>query len=175
MNIEVGSRQLRLLTSERGTAIFSTDMRHRYWLTRKWDETLPALGAIGLNPSTANHEDDDQTIKKEIGFAKLLGCGSLYKGNLGAFVSTQQRGLWESPDPIGRYNDWALGRVAAHARILIVCWGDMDNRLWKILRPSLDLVKTFNNVKCLGLTKSGAPKHTSRLGYAAPLMDWRKQ
>ena len=48
---------------------------YRYWLLRRWDETKPMLGIIGVNPSTADEEIDDQTIRKDIGFCKRLGFG----------------------------------------------------------------------------------------------------
>ena len=42
------------------SAILSTDRKYRYVLTRIWDETKPTVVFIGLNPSIADEETDDQ-------------------------------------------------------------------------------------------------------------------
>lgn len=57
-------------------AILSADRKYRYVLTRIWDEAKPTVLFIGLNPSTADEETDDQTIRKCIGYAKRWGYGS---------------------------------------------------------------------------------------------------
>lgn len=174
MNTDIKAGPFNIKSSERGTAIFSQDGLYRYRLTRRWEPGGKILGTIGQNPSTADHETDDMTIAKEIGFAKRLGCSALAKSNLGAFITSDPQSLLVVQDPIGRHNDGMLVMLAQEADILVACWGAMDNRIWALFKRSLELIKRFNNVKCLGLTKSGAPKHTSRLGYDAPLIDWRK-
>ena len=51
-------------------AILSEDRKYRYVLSRIWDESKPLVVIIGLNPSTADEKDDDNTIKKCINFSK---------------------------------------------------------------------------------------------------------
>lgn len=51
-------------------AILSVDRKYRYILSRTWDETKPTVVFIGLNPSTADEETDDPTIRKCINYAK---------------------------------------------------------------------------------------------------------
>ena len=70
------------------SAILSADRKYRYVLTRIWDETKPTVVFIGLNPSTADEEVDDKTIRKCIGYAKRWGYGKLIMVNLFAFRST---------------------------------------------------------------------------------------
>lgn len=55
------------------SAILSADRKYRYVLNRIWDETKSTVVFIGLNPSTADEETDDQTIRKCIGYAKKMG------------------------------------------------------------------------------------------------------
>lgn len=44
-------------------AFFSPCRKYRYWLLRIWDETLPLMANIGANPSTADENVDDPTIR----------------------------------------------------------------------------------------------------------------
>src|SRR4051812_40590931 len=61
-----------------GTATFSDDDVYRYELTRELGGMRP-LVTCGLNPSTADASKNDQTIRKDIGFAKHWGCGRVLK------------------------------------------------------------------------------------------------
>lgn len=38
--------------------------KYRYSLWRVWDKTKPTFTSIGLNPSTADHIEDDPTITR---------------------------------------------------------------------------------------------------------------
>ena len=51
-------------------ALLSEDRKYRYLLSRAWDEAKPTVLFIGLNPSTADEETDDPTIRKCINYAK---------------------------------------------------------------------------------------------------------
>lgn len=157
-----------------GFAIFSHDKKYRYALSREWGmgSERRYVAYIGSNPSTANHETNDMTIKKEIGFSKMLGFNGLLKINLGALVSTDPRGLLASDDCVGPQNALAMKLVIEQAALVVVAWGGLDNRVWAKFRGSVELVKSLKGVKCLGRTKTGAPNHTSRLGYKAKLEDW---
>jgi hypothetical protein len=66
----------------RSSANLSPDRVYRYSLMRVWDESLPLLVVIALNPSRADETENDPTIEKEIKYAKRWGCGGLLKLNL---------------------------------------------------------------------------------------------
>ena len=63
-------------------AILSEDRKYRYILSRTWDDTKPTVLFIGLNPSTADEETDDSTIRKCINYAKCWGYGKILMANL---------------------------------------------------------------------------------------------
>ena len=48
----------------RKSAILSDCGAYRYELRRTWDDQLPVLLWIGLNPSTADHLQDDPTNRR---------------------------------------------------------------------------------------------------------------
>ncbi|WP_417651456.1 DUF1643 domain-containing protein, partial [Acinetobacter baumannii] len=58
-------------------AIISDCNKYRYSLWRIWDKEKPIFTFVGLNPSTADREQDDRTIRRCINFAKSWGGGLL--------------------------------------------------------------------------------------------------
>lgn len=145
-------------------ATFSPCRRYRYSLTRVWDPLLPMVVFCGLNPSTADEEQDDPTIRREIGFAKVWKFGSLCKVNAYAFRSTDPKGLWAVDDPRGADNFLAI-RVACFEALIkregglfVACWGNniRERDAWDLRRMlKLEGVR----VHALKLTKPGNPCH----------------
>ncbi len=69
-------------------AKFSDCGQYRYWLLRAWDESKPEAMCIGLNPSTANSEKDDATIRILCDAMGQLGFGGFYMCNLYALIQS---------------------------------------------------------------------------------------
>ena len=67
-----GSRRFAMLPGVDGKAEFSPCGQYRYWLSRDWGFRRfsggrePFVLWIGMNPSTAEAEVDDPTIRREI-------------------------------------------------------------------------------------------------------------
>jgi len=103
-------------------ATFSDDRMYRYELHRIWDEKKSLLQFIGLNPSTANEEKNDNTISRIIGFTHDWGYGGFYMTNLFAFVTPYPKELLKCKDPLGDNNKW-LGEISKKCDKVIFCWG----------------------------------------------------
>jgi hypothetical protein len=69
-------------------AVISECGRYRFQLWRIWDETKPLVLWIMHNPSTADENYDDPTIRRVISFSKSWGYGGVYVGNLFPYRST---------------------------------------------------------------------------------------
>jgi len=126
---------------------------------------------VGLNPSIADVEKDDLTIKKCIRFAELRGADGVVMLNLFALVSTSPKALLSHPDPIGPDNDLFLRRVLSTAKEAIVCWGCSHD----LKKRDRDVLEMIPSPICLGVTKDGFPRHPSRLGYATKFQRYEKQ
>ena len=140
-------------------------------LIRSWDEKKETGAFIGLNPGKADAEDDDQTSKKMVGFAKRWGWGAYIAYNLFEYVATQPDELFDrilndldvGPSPVE-----ALAAVG-HATVC-VSWGNPPTRVsgnWfsrvnEVLRW---LRSTNTTTVAASLTQHGHPSHLSRLGY----------
>lgn len=142
---------------EEWSADFSDDRMYRYRLTRRWADG-PVLNVIGLNPSTADETQDDPTIRRCIGFARQWGFSGLVMTNLCAFRSTDPRGLIAAEHPVGPENDLWLRGEARMARLVLAAWGAHPvavERGRHVVKHVLDGVL----LRCLGVTRSGAPRH----------------
>ena len=116
-------------------AELSEDRKYRYSLFRIWNETVPALMFIMLNPSTADEGRDDPTIKRCMGFALNEGYGGIEVYNLFAFRSTSPGLLLnKSIDPVGEWNSDRIIKAAKTqaGRKIICAWGRVSKGLsWR--------------------------------------------
>lgn len=139
------------------SAIISDCGAYRYRLERTWDPELPRVAFLMLNPSTADAEADDPTIRRCIGFAKSWGFGGLIVGNLFALRSTDPKALYSHPDPIGPENNGHLRTISVDAETIVCAWGahgafrDRGREVAKML--------DFCNLAALKVTKEGHPGH----------------
>ncbi|MBL0394156.1 DUF1643 domain-containing protein [Ramlibacter monticola] len=62
------------------SADFSPCRRYRYALRRIWAPGKPSAMFVGLNPSTADEVDDDNTVTRCIGFAGPGACRTFSPG-----------------------------------------------------------------------------------------------
>lgn len=150
------------------SAIISECGNYRYELTRKWSDTGTCV-FVGLNPSTADADLDDPTIRRCIGFAKNWGYGKLVMLNAYAYRSTDPKALKTAPYPIGRENNKFLMQWSTKANIIIAAWGTNIN----IMRQHRCMELLGNNVYHLGLTKNNFPKHPLYLSKNTKPNPWK--
>jgi hypothetical protein len=117
---------------------------------------------VACNPSIASKDCDDPTVRKEVGFARHWGFGSVLGMNAYAFVSTDPARLTTATDPVGPDTDQWLLDVSARADIVVVAWGTLvpDSRAREVIA-----LLAHRPLHCIGTTKSGRPRHPSRGGY----------
>lgn len=140
--------------------MFSNDSRHRYrlWRTLANHPGERAVVFVGLNPSTADENTDDPTVRRMLGFAERWGASRLEVLNAYALRSTDPRALREADDPVGIDNDaWIrlITRQTQRPIYVIAAWGAncesaRDAQLRSLLPPG---------AHALGFTKAGYPRH----------------
>lgn len=141
-------------------AIFSEDRKYRYALWRIWDADKPKVMFIGLNPSTANENENDPTIRRVAGFAKDWGYGGVYMMNLFPLVSTKPEALnvfYDSKDHFIEdvRNLCSLMETERKCQSVVFAWGN-----FKVAERRARLMcSQFINATCLGINKNGTPKH----------------
>lgn len=139
-------------------AIFDTSGRYRYALCRAWSADYPRIAFILLNPSTADEERNDPTIRRCIGFARDWGFGAVEVVNLFAYRATHARELLKVVDPVGEENNRFLMRAVERCSTVVVGWGARGTLLGRN-REVISLLTGSNDVYCLGTTRGGHPRH----------------
>lgn len=151
-------------------ADLSSDGTYRYWLGRRWEGTGETLRFIMLNPSTADAAEDDQTIRKCVGFARRLGYSGIGVMNLYAYRATDpadlRRAMRAGVDVVGPDNDGRLrtllrGSLVAGSGV-VAAWGAHapESRVREVLA-----MEGSRALCTLGLTAEGFPRHPLMLGY----------
>ena len=139
-------------------AVLSVDGLYRYRLSREWGGG-PSLAFIMLNPSTADADIDDRTIRRCMRFARGAGYDSIVVGNLFGWRATKPVELKTATAPVGPDNDTALAEIIAGALLVICAWGargTLLNRDRSVLRMIGELKKV---PYCLAITSTGHPAH----------------
>lgn len=173
-------RQERPSTVETSATI-SADGEYRYLLGRSWNMDAPRATFVMLNPSTADADMDDATIRKCIGFARLWLCGSIQVANLYAYRATDPDDCMGTDDPVGPENDWHLYKLMTDADRdggpLIVAWGAnaRQDRVREVVDLFAMIPPVLQSLRCLGTTKAGHPRHPLYVRYDQPLLPWRPE
>jgi hypothetical protein len=164
------------------TALFSDDNLYRFHLSRVWDQSLPKICWMMLNPSTADAEKLDPTLTRCFGYSMQWGFGSMDVVNIFAYRATSPKDMMAVSDPVGFGiktagspvdNNGFLTLIPGVSALTVVGWGihgEYKDRYKEIAA----LFKLRNlSVKCLGVTKNGQPRHPLYLAKDTPLEDWR--
>lgn len=154
-------------------ACLSPDGLYRFILTRSWDPELPALVFVMLNPSTADAEKDDPTIRKCIGFARRHGYGSIRVINLCAYRATSPKDLKAAGWPYHRFNhtQWKFELARLNrpegARDRIVCAWGVNARNRREVDDFVTMAREYG-IPLYALCRSmdGTPHHPLMLPYS---------
>ena len=154
-----------------GGAVFSDCQNYRY---RLWREICP-FGAnqalfIMLNPSTADAEMDDPTIRRCVNFARDWDCALMWVVNLFALRSTDPNALKKATDPVGPENRRHIQNLASTVRdshqlnnggegFVVCAWGTQGTLLDQDKAVLGWLDELGVQPTCLRTTKDGHPSH----------------
>lgn len=170
----------------RREAAFSPCGRYRYSLVRSWKQSHEPTGLlvfVMLNPSTADGQVDDPTIRRCIGFGhRFVGVNTIEVVNLFAWRATNPADLLRWPDErtlVGDDNDMFIRNAIANALHVVVAWGahpaarrgGRDRAVLELLRGRVGDVPPL----CLGRSRGGAPLHPLLLPREAPVVPFEQE
>lgn len=147
----------------RGRARFSPCKTYRYTLNRTLSrDGLGICVFIMLNPSTADADTNDPTVRRCVGYADAWGYRSLTVLNAFAFRGTDPRDMKAAEEPVGPDNDRWIHSVTTSDGLpkrVIVAWGKDGTHQNRDLAVMKILTKQGLPVFCLGTNKDGTPRH----------------
>ncbi len=154
----------------------------RYSLERWWNSETRVCW-IMLNPSTADENIDDPTIKRCIHFTQSWGYGGLVVVNLFPFRSSNPADCrrwadwepskdWYTRDEIFYRNMPIVVEHAKHSDLIVAAWGAAPwawNVADQVTMEIQEDCEPWPDIYCLGTTAGGAPKHPLARGrHRAP-------
>ena len=176
-------------------ARISADGKYRYWLRREWraghdpkhwrwfggiDGSGQRLGEplavlfVMLNPSTADGETDDPTIRRCVSFCRAWRYERLEVVNLFAYRATKPADLWAfrdaGGDPIGWENSGIIADAARDAGLVVCAWGAAGGNNNEHVEMVRGWMYAAKNHYALGFTKKGQPRHPLYAPRAAKLV-----
>lgn len=138
--------------------------QYRWELRRVWDTSrwVRCLTFVMCNPSTADGEEDDPTIRRCVNFARDRGFTGMRVLNLFGYRATSPKALREAEDPVGAENDEYFNGLGVGSSVCLA-WGNPGEEVQGFEGRPLEIVRLLlsRGVEpfCLGQTKKGAPMH----------------
>lgn len=155
------------------SAIISDCGTYRYRLERGSGRTL---SVIMVNPSTADAENDDPTIRKVLGFAERLFCERIIVGNKFAFRATDVNELRAAKDPIGPDNDRHIEQILRDGDVHVAAWGTLNKLPDSLRNRWKDIVRVADRVgcrlHCIGFNTDKHPRHPLMTSYKVVMEPW---
>lgn len=140
--------------------IFSEDRKYRYVLKHKINDGDKIINWIALNPSTADENTLDNTVRRCINFSYDWGFDICIVTNIFAFRATNPKDMMKEQNPVGDLNDWYILKNACVSDVIVQSWGNHGEHMDRFKEVSFMLKRALiDNIYCLGVTKLGQPKH----------------
>ncbi len=147
------------------SADISNDKKDRFSLSRIWDSKKPKALYIMLNPSYADDESDDPTIRRLIFFSKKFKLGGFYVTNLFTQITPYPKEL-NMDNNSKKKNLKIISELIKKSDLIVYAWGNL-------VSEPMQLRKLIESPLCFGINKNGTPKHPLYLRSDTKLQDFR--
>jgi hypothetical protein len=152
-------------------AVYSPDQVYRYLLIRRWAPG-PLATFLMLNPSIATATIDDPTIRRCRAYARREACGGMTILNLFALRATDPRELYHHADPIGPRTDEFIAENALPGSLVVAAFGTHGALAGRGDEVTRTLAARGVELRCLGYTAGGFPRHPLYVRADAPLIPY---
>lgn len=150
------------LLDVRKSAVLSDCGTYRYELVRRWGPE-PLVTWVMLNPSTADADVDDPTIRRCMSFAREWRWGGIRVVNLFALRATDPKEIKRHHSPLGDKNaGYIVEAIRGHdTAFAVAAWGAGNPYpACSSVRWVRDAAKVRPTpLRCLGRTRKGHPRH----------------
>ena len=147
------------------SADISNDKKERFSLSRIWSSKKPKVLYIMLNPSYADDEIDDPTIKRLIFFSKKFKFGGFYVTNLFTQITPYPK-LLNIDSSITNNNLKVIKDLVLKSKTIVYAWGNLKNE------PK-EFLSIIDNPLCFKKNLNGTPRHPLYLPSSSELESFR--
>lgn len=143
--------------------VFSPCRKWRYLLKHTWRDLLDpeerAIAWIALNPSTADENQLDPTLRRIRGYTRDMGYNTFYMLNLFAYRATDPKVMRAAEDPVGPENDYWIKKIAIESQMVVCAWGLHGKFMDRQDHVLANLRELPCDLRYMELSKDGIPKH----------------
>lgn len=141
------------------SAVISPCGLYRYSLTREEGAMFASKTVLFVlnNPSAADADIDDPTVRRGWGYARAWGCNKMIFANTNPFRSTDPALAIVPPEEVLAENDTHLRFATYEADLVILAWGTKARPA--LASRALSVLHCQMPVHVLALSKDGIPKH----------------
>ena len=137
--------------SKLNSCVFSCCKCWRYSLKHSWkstEEEEKPIVWIGLNPSTADENQLDPTLRRIRNFSESWGYNCFYMLNLFAYRATKPKDMFIAEDAIGPDNDSIIYLITSQIHDVVCAWGTTVRRkcCFERIQKVASILKTNNIV-----------------------------
>lgn len=156
-----------------GAVLSPGDEAYRYMLWRIFDPALPTLVVVMLNPSTADHREDDATIRGLVSRARKLGYGGILVVNCFGLRAREPEDMMAHADPVGPCNDDAVRLALPGGEQMVLCaWGAHGLYLNRQDEIACAIKESGSRPHALKVCANGAPGHPLYIAHTARPFAW---
>lgn len=151
-------------------AEYSADRNYRWFYERRWAPG-GVMCWVGLNPGTGDTDAGPRpTLRRVVSWAKREKCGAVVVVNLFSYRSTDPAALSAAHvDIVGDRTDNIIRKASCHGRVTFAAWGSNP----VIKNRSAEVLGLLEDPRCVGVTKSGEPRHPLYVPVATELTPYR--
>jgi hypothetical protein len=138
---------------------------YRYSLQVTWKEG-PIVVVIGLNPSIADDQKDDKTIRQCIDWARANGYSGLLMLNAYAVREMSPEKMMAADDPFGTQTPEKLVELCG-SNFVVAAWGTNAKCRGRGAAVAAAFERAGAQLQCWGINKTDdSPKHPGRIGIS---------
>lgn len=158
--------------------VIGADGKFRFDVLRQWEGPGPLALWVMLNPSTADADNDDPTLRRVIRFTQdaLPHCAGVVVCNLYALRATKPKHLLDAQNAEGWPNNiQMIGHYMRSADVaeVVFGWGSWLTPKRPLRTPVEDMAAELGRFPlCLGKTVNGNPKHPLFVAANTPLIPY---
>lgn len=141
-------------------AVLSTCQTYRYTLQRFVKPPVASYRWVAWvlnNPSTADHDVDDATVRRAWAFTQAWGYNGMYFVNTNPYRSTNPHAQKMPPSDVLAFNDSFLIDCMSQCQLTVCAWG--GNAMPELVRRAVLILHGCGPLHALRVTKAGNPTH----------------